>query len=224
MPSHASIIGEIHDARQELLAGRPRHALAMLLRLENRMTPGGLRDGLLRETVWDTDEDPDSLENLASFRLVRAECHYALRDHRRAAEDAAQALKAAPNSPRAELLLQLAGEMLELERSMRPVPTGVERLADRALRSPEPDLNEAVTAFVTAPSANPEEPGIDAEQSTEPPAEEAGLVSETLANILVLQGKYEEARKVYIQLARLHPERFDHFQSRLAELATKIAS
>jgi tetratricopeptide (TPR) repeat protein len=52
--------------------------------------------------------------------------------------------------------------------------------------------------------------------SDEPAA--PALVSETLAKLLVQQGKLEEARKVYIQLSRLEPNRYSHYQERINEL------
>src|SRR5207248_997213 len=44
------------------------------------------------------------------------------------------------------------------------------------------------------------------------------IVSETLASILTTQGKFEEAIKVYIQLARIAPERLEYFNTRIETL------
>lgn len=41
------------------------------------------------------------------------------------------------------------------------------------------------------------------------------LVSETLADIMIRQGKLTDAKKVYIQLARLQPERYAHFKTKI---------
>jgi hypothetical protein len=42
-----------------------------------------------------------------------------------------------------------------------------------------------------------------------------GLVSETLAEIMIRQGKLTEAKKVYIQLSRLQPGRYEHFRTKI---------
>lgn len=41
------------------------------------------------------------------------------------------------------------------------------------------------------------------------------LVSETLAEIMIRQGKLSDAKKVYIQLARQQPEKYAHFKTKI---------
>ena len=214
-----AIHSEIHEARQVLLAGDARRALAMLLLLEHRETPGGLLEHV-KHAVWDSDDEAATLENFATFRLVRAECHYALKDYRHAVEDLRHALILAPNSPRAELLMRLAGEMLDLDRAIRPVRSGLESYqTQEATSTPEPTVAEIPVEHVA--EALLRERATKSSSVTEGP-EETGLVSETLANIMALQGKFEEARKVYIQLARQNPDRFDHYRAKIDELERLI--
>jgi hypothetical protein len=124
------------------------------------------------------------------------------------ARDAARrAVRLAPNSPRALLLLEAVG-------------------AETATEPTFADLIDEDPVEV-APIAPPRLPSASDETATQPSvatAESAdsdvpNLVSETLAELLIKQGKRAEARKVYIQLARLHPERYAYFRSRMDELA-----
>jgi predicted Zn-dependent protease len=62
--------------------------------------------------------------------------------------------------------------------------------------------------------ATPEPEHIQPTQLPEAPDAPA-LVSETLAEIMIRQGKLTEAKKVYIQLARLQPERYGHFKTKI---------
>lgn len=44
------------------------------------------------------------------------------------------------------------------------------------------------------------------------------VLSETLGDILFKQAKYSEARKVFMHLARIHPERIEEFKKKIAEI------
>ncbi len=117
------------------------------------------------------------------------------------------ALRLSPNTPRAEILLILASEMLELSRNMRPATNIAQSIANA-----EPE--------VVAPTMP--RPVIDRNNlSKDEPSEsvdEIGLVSETLAELMISQGKFDEARKVYIQLSRLNPSRYEYFRERIKKL------
>ena len=80
-------IAEIHAARKLMLAGRPRDALR---RIASIQIP------------------------FATLHIVRGECCYVLGQWADAVWQFEDALRLSPNSPRAEILLMLASEMLEL--------------------------------------------------------------------------------------------------------------
>ena len=175
------VITEIHSARKLLLAGNAGAALDLL------------------EQFVDAE--------FATLSLVRGECLYVLGRFRDAVREFKQAILLAPNSPRTEILLELAGEMAQLEATLRPLPT-IEQLL--------PSSGEEPASFTM--------PIVEFEDSTNEAAEEieltetedeVGLVSETLASIMMKQGKYDDARKVYIQLSRLNPDRYEYYRSRM---------
>jgi hypothetical protein len=60
------------------------------------------------------------------------------------------------------------------------------------------------------------------EEDEAPSAYESSIVSETLANILVAQGKYAEALKAFQTLARMKPERYDYLQGRIVEMKWRL--
>ncbi len=179
------ITTHLHTARRLAIAGQAQEAIALL----------------------------DNLRNLdfATYRIVRGECYYSLKQFARAREEFKRALLLAPNSPRAELLLQLSTEMATLERSMRPLP-GIDDL----VRSADTDAApfQPMSKLVLSDLSSEPEPIIA--------IDEIGLVSETLANIMARQGKFEDARKVYIQLSRLNPDRYDYFRERMEELGERM--
>jgi tetratricopeptide (TPR) repeat protein len=176
MPRHApSEISGIHAARTLMLAGRPRDALRRIAAFK---TP------------------------FATLHIVRGECCYVLGEWADAVWQFEEALRLSPNSPRAEILLMLAQEMLELSRTMRPT--------------------DSIASFTQNTSANASvaeefKAGKEIPKPTEPP-DEIGLVSETLAELMVRQGKLDDARKVYIQLSRLNPDRYEYFRERIQKL------
>ncbi|MDB5032930.1 MAG: hypothetical protein JWQ98_171 [Chlorobi bacterium] len=54
------------------------------------------------------------------------------------------------------------------------------------------------------------------------PVFEPSIVSDTLANILVAQGAYAEAMQAFQTLARVKPERFEHYQRKIWEMKYRI--
>ncbi len=173
-------IAEIHAARTLMLAGRPRDALRRIAAIQIPF---------------------------ATLHIVRGECCYVLGQWADAVREFENALRLSPNSPRAEILLMLASEMLELSRTMRP--------ATNILKSVAEDEPEMVAPTMPRPI-------IDRNKlSKEEPSEsvdEIGLVSETLAELMIRQGKFDEARKVYIQLSRLNPDRYEYFRERIKRI------
>jgi tetratricopeptide (TPR) repeat protein len=174
----SNLILDIHEARRLLLGRHPREALDRLL--------------------------PFEAIDFATLRIVLGECYYVLSDFNKAREEFKRALRLAPNSPRAEIMLELSTSMQDLK-----------RMGEAGARSPGlgiRDLGFEVQGLseiqrIDSPNSGPRNPD-----------DEIGLVSETLATIMAGQGKFDEARKVYIQLSRLNPSRYDYFRERLDEL------
>ena len=159
-------------------------------------------------------EDMGDLD-FPTYHVVRGECYYTLKQFGQARDEFRNALLLSPNSPRAEILLRLSTEMAGLERSMRPLP-GIDQLV-------KPTGSGGTRLSATMPTERPEAADSKmAEDETPTSADEIGLVSETLATIMIRQGKFEEARKVYIQLARINPDRYDYFRQRMDELDERI--
>lgn len=64
----------------------------------------------------------------------------------------------------------------------------------------------------------------EAEEEPELPAFEPSIVSDTFAGILAGQGAYAEAIKAYQMLARMKPERHDHYAQKIEEMRWKMSS
>jgi tetratricopeptide (TPR) repeat protein len=173
-------IAEIHAARKFMLAGRPRDALR---RIASIQIP------------------------FATLHIVRGECCYVLGQWMDAVREFESALRLSPNSPRAEILLMLASEMLELSRTMRPATNIAQSIA-----SDKPEI-----VAPTMPRPTIDRTKLSKEEPSES-VDEIGLVSETLAELMIRQGKFDEARKVYIQLSRLNPDRYEYFRERMQKL------
>lgn len=152
--------------------------------------------------------------SFATLSLVRGECYYVLRQWREAAREFEAALRLSPNSPRAEMLLILSHEMLELSRTMQPAQAIVPAMKQFSISAKNSTEEDAPfkSALPASQSARPVEPVAP---------DEIGLVSETLAELMIKQGKVDEARKVYIQLARLNPDRYEYFRKRIEKLEVK---
>lgn len=181
-----SPVSRIHDARRLLLSGHAGEAMEAL--------------------------SATGAEGFATYHLVRAECFYALHQFADAKREAQKAIELAPHAVRAEILLELAQEMMELDRMVRP-----------SFQLPGVEKGEAGPAFAKnlGSSITPHRASLD--DTAEEAAEyEPGLVSETLAEIMVHQSRFEEARKIYIQLSRMSPERDEYFHERIAEMEAAI--
>jgi hypothetical protein len=64
---------------------------------------------------------------------------------------------------------------------------------------------------------------IPAVQEVEQPGTfEHSIVSETLANILVAQGAYNEALQAFRTLARMKPERRAHYEEKIRDLEIRL--
>lgn len=166
-----SLISQIHAARSEMLSGHASEALNWLRSID---------------------------VSFATLSIVRGECQYVLGNWKESVKEFELALRLSPNTPRADMLLILSQEMLDLERMMRPAPT-ISRVKQEAV---QPEIFKSETP---APAVVPAQ-------------DEIGLVSETLAELMIKQGKPDEARKVFIQLARLNPDRYEYFRERMAAL------
>lgn len=142
----------------------------------------------------------------ASTWIVRAEIARAEGRIDDAREAARQAVRLAPNSPRAIVLLEALGAA---DREPTFADLFDEDPIEIALPKPGkllPSRDEPVAALPPPAAPEPIESDVP------------NLVSETLAELLIKQGKRAEARKVYIQLARLYPERYAYFRARMDEL------
>jgi tetratricopeptide (TPR) repeat protein len=176
-----SIISEIHAARRRMLAGNASKALKSIAAYE---VP------------------------FATLHIVRGECHYVLGDWNEAVREFETALRRSPNSPRAEIMLELASEMVELSNAIRP-PASLEQLL--GVQAESNDVPPLPKLSLTA--AAHEEP-----MPVETTNDEIGLVSETLAELMIRQRKFDEARKVYIQLSRLNPDRYEYFRDKIKSI------
>jgi tetratricopeptide (TPR) repeat protein len=146
---------------------------------------------------------------LATYHIVRAEALYALHKYADATRECELALEASPNSPRPAILLELTNEMLTLDQWVKPQKEAINLVAETA-----PALPRLERQAPPAPSPSEITSGD----------EKPGLVSETLAQLLTKQGKYAEARKIYIQLSRKHPERDGYFHERIVEIEQMMQS
>jgi tetratricopeptide (TPR) repeat protein len=175
-----SMISGIHSARHIMLSGKAHEALESL-------------------TSFDVP--------FVSLAIVRGECHYVLGHWNEAVLEFENALRLSPNSPRAEIMLGLASEMVELSNIIRP-PASIEHLlgvkneSDEVLGLPKLSL----------PPRDQESTEADVS------SDEIGLVSETLAEVMIRQSKFDDARKVYIQLSRLNPDRYEYFRECILKL------
>ena len=144
----------------------------------------------------------------SSLAIVRGECHYVLGHWSDAVREFETALRLSPNSPRAEIMLELSAEMVELSKIIRQ-PASIKQLLGLPNESNEvPNLPK----FSLTADASEE---LIPTGSTQ---DEIGLVSETLATVMIGQRKFDEARKVYIQLSRLNPDRYEYFRERIKNL------
>ena len=185
-----------------------------------------------------------SVAGYATYFIVKAECEIALGAFEDAHRSLKTALKLSPNSARPALLLEALPAMQLPSTSIeRPKKLTLELLLDdeepqaKRPQSGLPAQNVLFDIEAVATRLSAERPIVRPFSETSSHAspsqarrgqihandvgtqnEELGLVSETLATIMTTQGKLDDARKVYIQLSRLHPHRFDHYTRCIDEL------
>ena len=83
---------------------------------------------------------------------------------------------------------------------------------------PQREAAALVTESVEMPKLKRQSPPAPLPSEPADVDEKPALVSETLAQILAAQGKYAEARKIYIQLSRIHPDRDAYFHEHIVEM------
>jgi hypothetical protein len=168
----------------------------------------------------------------STFYVVLGAALLSSRDHAGALHAAKRAVELTPGSPHARLIVAIAQERLTVKAEPRE-----QEIADPALEQPKPrrtlsslldPLSEAErsTQFDldrTADELTRERPlvrPIPEPEHIQPvelpePEDAPALVSETLAEIMIRQGKLTDAKEVYIQLSRLQPERYPHFKAKI---------
>lgn len=210
-----SVVSVVHSAWDKLLMGELDEALELLRSVES-------------ETG-----------KYSTFHVVLAGVLLAKNDYVHARHAAQRALALAPTSAHAKLIAEIAQEKIQ-SGGKEPVKSdATEPVALGEIPSPVPPRRTLASLL------DPEEPqaatgpqfDIDrtADELTrerplvrpipEPehiqsvvlpePEDAPALVSETLAEIMIRQGKLNDAKKVYIQLARQQPERYPHFKTKI---------
>lgn len=103
-----------------------------------------------------------------------------------------------------------------------PADTPLGNTVDQALakfNALEPVISQKISSLKQAPPAPESEEPLPAHPDTlKNPLEETGEVSETLAELLVKQGKLTAAKAIYFQLSMKHPEKSAYFAARIADL------
>jgi len=224
--------------------------------------------------------DAERIPLYPSYHLVRAECLIALGQFVEAQHALRIALKLAPNSPLAALLLEsitsadlFAAAQIEIDTtetvspdeasvptSEMEMPHGFSAVHSPATIAPhgqpiihamrpKPELGTLGVLFGDVFEPHPCDPleGFDLqttarELSRNPPSlhvtresdeqvdddqsplQESELVSETLAGILLGQGKLQEAMNAYRQLQKSEPSRAEYFRARVELLEAKLHS
>ena len=160
------------------------------------------------------------LPSFASTHLLKAKALKDLGRNAEARSEAEKAIRLAPNSPNAALLLD---ELIARQAKpgsfavlfQEPKPRAIR--PDRAVRD-----DVAIPSEHFAPKDVLIQSALSEDAAAQAPEPVSGLVSETLARIMVKQSKFADAKKVYIQLARENPERYDYYSSLIAELDTAM--
>lgn len=164
-------------------------------------------------------------DNYSSFHVVLASAMLTLKEYDVALAAAQRALSLTPDSAHARLIAEIAEE--RLPRRSAPHGTTEETPADQTLASlldplpAEPIDQVTFNMDRTADELTRERPLVrpmPEPEHIQPPhagEETPALVSETLADIMIRQGKLTEAKKVYIQLSRLHPARYAYFKTKI---------
>lgn len=188
------IIEAVHKAWREFERGEITPALETLRRVESEAS------------------------GFASFHVVRASALLQQGELRPSLSAAQRAIELAPRSPHALLIRAIAEDRLKstesqatLARYLDPVALPSEALP------PQFDLDRTADELtrerpLVKPVLEPDERRAEQLPNMD---EQPALVSETLAEIMIRQGKLAEAKKVYIQLSRLQPTRYEYFQNKI---------
>lgn len=184
-----------------------------------------------------------SSQRYSTYHVVLASLHLTKGEHKAALSAAEQALSLSPGSPHAMLIAELAKERLSVEQvangaELEPITQAgpstrrtLASLMDPLETTPISGasvvvLEQAAEQFDIDKTADeltrerplvrpvPEPEHIQPVALPEPEGAPA-LVSETLAEIMIRQGKLNDAKKVYIQLSRLQPDRYPHFKAKI---------
>jgi hypothetical protein len=163
-------------------------------------------------------------QDYSTYHLVLASTLLSMQENGAARLAAERTLELSPESSHAKLIAEIALERLEagrIHRSEPQVPTREGTLAaflDPIEQEPAQNFNLNRTADELTRERPLVKPAPEPEhiQTAQLPDEESpGLVSETLAEIMIRQGKLTDAKKVYIQLSRIQPDRYAHFKSKI---------
>jgi tetratricopeptide (TPR) repeat protein len=200
-----SVVNVVHSAWDKLQAGDINGALILLSNVEAECT------------------------RYSTYHVVLGSALLTQQEYGAALEAASRALHLSPESPHAKLIAEISRERIEVSIELEPLIVAAPQIRTRtlaALLDPIPSDEPQAPQFnidKTADELTRERPLVRAipepepKSPSEPTESEDGpsLVSETLADIMIRQGKLKDAKKVYIQLSRLQPERYDHFATKI---------
>lgn len=205
-----SVIGRVHAAWDKLLAGDIDLAIMMLEGVE------------------------PECQSYSTFHVVFGSALLSKHLYHEALAAAERALELTPASPHAKLIAEIARERVQSS-DIQPASAPIEPAAPKkTLASLLDPIHEVAVVGASEPAEQfnidrtadeltrerplvrpiPEPEHIQPSQLPEPEGAPA-LVSETLAEIMIRQGKLQDAKKVYIQLSRLQPDRYAHFKSKI---------
>ena len=196
----AEVTRTVHTAWDKLLAGDLEKALSMLHSVTSQAQGYSSYHLALAATLLAMKEDGAAL--LAAERALELE---PASSHAKLIADVAlERLEAGRNTPLVQPLAPREGTLAAfLDPISEPsVPHfNLNRTADELTRE-RPLVKPAPEPEHIQPSPLPNEDGLP-------------LVSETLAEIMIRQGKLNDAKKVYIQLSRMQPGRYAHFKTKI---------
>jgi tetratricopeptide (TPR) repeat protein len=211
-----------------------------------------LLSGHVNDALGTLESVRKAAKNYPSFYIVLGECLLASHYEEDAKAAFKHALQLAPNSARAALLLESIVDPVLLkevvvEKQALTQPRTLASLFEDAPRSKEiARPKKKIASPIKTPETKPTEsfnlahvasmltkdrplvrPASHADLETEvlPDAEtahETHLVSETLAGILLGQGKFEEALQAYKKLRKQEPGRKSYFDERIKTIEQRL--
>lgn len=140
------------------------------------------------------------------YYLWLANCQIALNNLTEATWSVRMARGFMPNDPD----VSIAEQVLKLKRS----DSAVEKTTGFDLAKVAEELTRERPLVKPSPGTDTSN-SVDLTAGTESDSMDERLVSDTLAGILLTQGKLVEAKKVYIQLARKDPRQFDLYNKKI---------